>query len=107
MAETKTLYLDLVPGAQENITVALDRLESVGLSAAGAVRHIVEPYITAVRNTGEYLSVDHTQVLDATVGFASKLLDRQRAYLTELGDVLSGKPSAQRGAKPRSSSAAA
>ena len=85
----------------------MDRVESVALSAASAARHMVEPYITAVRSTGNYLSVDHTQVLDATMGFTSKLVDQRRAFLNELGDLLRGKPATQRPAKARSNSAAA
>ena len=106
MSETKTLYLDLVPTAQENITGAVERLENIGLAAAGAARHAVDPYIEAVRSTRRYLSVDHTQVLDATVGYVAKLAEQQRGFLAELGDVILGKPGAQRPAKPRSSAAA-
>ena len=68
MAETKTLYLDLVPSAQDNLTAAIERVESVGLSAAGAARHVVEPYINAVRGTVEYLGTDHNQLLELDPG---------------------------------------
>lgn len=106
MSETKTLYLDVVPTAQESITAAVERIENVGLAAAGAARHLVDPYIDAVRATRRYLSVDHTQLADATVGYAGKLAEQQQKFLTELGDVLLGKSSAHRAAKPRTSAAA-
>jgi hypothetical protein len=107
MSETKTLYLDLVPTAQDSLTAAVDRLDSIGLAGAGAVRQVVEPYLSAVRSTARYLSVDHGQVLEATLGLASKLVDQQRAYLVELGDVLTGKAAAPRSGRARSTGAAA
>jgi hypothetical protein len=107
MSETKTLYLDLVPSTQENLTAAVERLENVGLAAAGAARHLVEPYIEAVRSTQRYLSLDHGQLVDATVGYVGKLAEQQRGFLNELGDVLLGKAGAHRPAKQRSGSSAA
>ena len=106
MSETKTLYLDLVPSTQESISTAVERIESVGLSAAGVARHLVEPYLDAVQSTRRYLSFDHTQVVDATVGYAGKLAEQQQKFLSELGDVLLGKQGSHRPAKPRSSAAA-
>jgi len=105
MSETKTLYLDLVPTAQEGVSQAVERLDGVVLAAAGAARHVVEPYVNAVRSTVRYLSVDHAQLADATVGFASKMADQQRGFLVELGDVLGGKAGSHRSSK-RSSAAA-
>jgi hypothetical protein len=107
MSESKTLYLDLVPSAQENLTAAVERLENVGLAAAGAARHLVEPYIEAVRSTQRYLTVEHTQLVDATAGYVSKFADQQRGFLNELGDVLLGKAGAHRQTKSRSGSSAA
>jgi hypothetical protein len=107
MSETKTLYLDLVPTSQEHLTAAVERLEGIGLAAAGAVRHLVDPYLDAFGATRKYLGVDHTQVVDATVGYAGRLAEQQRQFLTELGDALLGKsPARHGGAKPRSSAAA-
>ena len=105
MSETKTLYLDLVPSTQESITTAVEKIESVGLTAAGVARHLVEPYLDAVQSTRRYLSVDHTQLVDATVGYAGKFAEQQQKFLSELGDVLVGKQGAHRPAK-RSSAAA-
>ena len=106
MSESKTLFLDLVPSAQESITAAVERLEHVGLAAAGAARHLVDPYLEAVRSTRRYLSVDHTQLVDATVGYAGRLAERQRGFLTELGDTLLGRNGVHRPAKSRASAAA-
>ena len=106
MSETKTLYLDLVPSTQESVSVAVEKIESVGLAAASAARHLVEPYLEAVQSTRKYLSVDHTQVVDATVGYAGRFAEQQQKFLSELGDVLLGKQGAHRTAKPRSSAAA-
>jgi hypothetical protein len=105
MSETKTLYLDVVPSTQESLTAAVERLENAGLTVAGAARHLVEPYIDAVSSTRRYLGVDHTQLVDATVGFAGKVVEQQRGFLVELGDVLLGKAPA-RHPKARSSAAA-
>jgi hypothetical protein len=105
MSETKTLYLDLVPTTQDSISSAVEKIENVGLAAAGAARHLVEPFIEAVQSTRRYLSVDHTQLVDATVGYAGKFAEQQQKFLSELGDVLVGKQGAHRPAK-RSSAAA-
>ena len=105
MSETKTLYLDLVPTTQDSISSAVEKIENVGLAAAGAARHLVEPFIEAVQSTRRYLTVDHTQLVDATVGYAGKFAEQQQKFLAELGDVLVGKQGAHRPAK-RSSAAA-
>lgn len=105
MSETKTLYLDLVPTTQDSISSAVEKIENVGLAAAGAARHLVEPFIEAVQSTRRYLTVDHTQLVDATVGYAGKFAEQQQKFLSELGDVLVGKQGAHRPAK-RSSAAA-
>jgi hypothetical protein len=105
MSETKTLYLDLVPTTQDSISSAVEKIENVGLAAAGAARHLVEPFIEAVQSTRRYLSVDHTELVDATVGYAGKFAEQQQKFLSELGDVLVGKQGAHRPAK-RSSAAA-
>ena len=105
MSETKTLYLDLVPTTQDSISSAMEKIENVGLAAAGAARHLVEPFIEAVQSTRRYLTVDHTQLVDATVGYAGKFAEQQQKFLSELGDVLVGKQGAHRPAK-RSSAAA-
>ena len=105
MSETKTLYLDLVPTTQDSISSAVEKIEYVGLAAAGAARHLVEPFIEAVQSTRRYLTVDHTQLVDATVGYAGKLAEQQQKFLSELGDVLVGRQGAHRPAK-RSSAAA-
>ena len=105
MSDTKTLYLDLVPTTQDSISSAVEKIENVGLAAAGAARHLVEPFIEAVQSTRRYLSVDHTQLVDATVGYTGKFAEQQQKFLSELGDVLVGKQGAHRPAK-RSSAAA-
>ena len=102
MSETKTLYLDLVPSTQESVSVAVEKIESVGLAAAGAARHVVEPFIDALQSTRRYLSVDHTQLVDATVGYAGRFAEQQQTFLSELGDVVLGKHAAHRPAKARS-----
>ncbi|TMD08156.1 MAG: hypothetical protein E6I76_13120 [Chloroflexi bacterium] len=106
MSETKTLYLDLVPSTQESITTAVEKIESVGLTAAGVARDLVEPYLDAVQSTRRYLTFDHTQLVDATVGYAGKLAEQQQRFFSELGDVLLGKRGSHRPAKPRTSAAA-
>jgi len=106
MSENKTLFLDVVPSSQENLTAAIERVENIALSAAGAARHLVEPVLDAVDSTRKYLKLDHTQVVDATVGYAAKLADQQRGFLNDLGDTLLGKP-APRQNKSRSTAAAA
>lgn len=107
MSESKTLYLDLVPTTQEHLTAAIERVEGIGLAAAGAVRHLVDPYLDAFGATRRYLGVEHTQVLDATVGYAGRLAEQQRQFLTELGDVVLGRTASHRSTKQRSNSAAA
>ena len=106
MSESKTLYLDVVPATQESLSTAVDRLEVAGLAAVAAVRHLVEPYVAAVRATGRYLRLDHGQLADGTVGFASRYAEQRRAFLVELGDVVAGK-NVGRSGKHRSTSAAA
>jgi hypothetical protein len=106
MSETKTLYLDLVPSTQENLSVTVERIESVGLAAAAAARHLAEPFVDAVQSTRRYLSVDHTQLVDATVGYAGRFAEQQQKFLAELGDVVLGKQGSHRTARPRSSAAA-
>jgi hypothetical protein len=105
MSETKTLYLDLVPTTQDSISSAVEKLENVGVAAAGAARHLVEPFIEAVQSTRRYLTVDHTQLVDATVGYAGKFAEQQQKFLSELGDVLVGKQGAHRPAKRTSAAA--
>ena len=83
----------------------MEKIENVGLAAAGAARHLVEPFIEAVQSTRRYLTVDHTQLVDATVGYAGKFAEQQQKFLSELGDVLVGQQGAHRPAK-RSSAAA-
>ena len=105
MSETKTLYLDLVPTTQDGISSAVEKIENVGLAAGGAARHLVEPFVEAVQSTRRYLTVDHTQLVDATVGYAGRFAEQQQKFLSELGDVLVGRQGAHRPAK-RSSAAA-
>jgi hypothetical protein len=105
MSETKTLYLDLVPTTQDSISSAVEKIENVGVAAAGAARHLVEPFIEAVQSTRRYLTVDHTQLVDATVGYAGKFAEQQQKFLSELGDVLVGKQGAHRPAKRTSAAA--
>lgn len=106
MSESKTLYLDLVPSTQEHLTAAIERVEGIGLAAAGAVRHLVDPYLDAFGATRRYLGVEHAQVLDATVGYAGRLAEQQRQFLTELGDVVLGRSTSHRNSKQRGSAAA-